>query len=45
MAEGIIGLAPFGASVPQDVKDLIAKRQQEIASGAFKVESIYKEID
>lgn len=45
MAEGIIGLAPLGASVPQDVKDLIAKRQQEIASGAFKVESIYKEID
>ncbi len=45
MAEGIISLAPFGSSVPQDVKDMIAKRQQEIASGAFKVESIYKEID
>lgn len=45
MKEGIIGMAPFGPAVPQDVKDLITKRQQEIVAGTFKVESIYEEID
>jgi len=45
MTEKVIGLAPFGPSVPKDVADAIAKRQAEIAGGTFQVQSIYKEID
>jgi basic membrane protein A and related proteins len=37
MADGMVDLAPFGASVPQDVRDLIEARKQEIIAGTFHV--------
>lgn len=37
MASGMVGLAPFGASVPADVQQLVEERQQEIIDGTFEV--------
>lgn len=37
MDEGIVDLAPFGPMVPQNVKDYVLKREQEIKDGKFKV--------
>lgn len=37
IAEGGIGLAPFGPDVPQEVIDLVEQRRAEIESGAFDV--------
>jgi len=37
MADGVVGLAPFGPDVPQDVIDLVEQRRQEIADGTFDV--------
>lgn len=35
LEKGIIGLAPMNAIVPQEVKDLVAKKQQEIIDGTL----------
>jgi len=35
--EGIIGLGPYGDSVPQDVKDLVAAKEKEIKAGTWDV--------
>jgi len=35
MAENTMGLAPFGESVPQDVREKIKAKEKEIESGAF----------
>jgi basic membrane protein A len=45
IADDIVGIAPFGPAVPDDVAEQILERQQEIADGAFEVPSIYEEID
>jgi basic membrane protein A len=45
MKEGVIGLAPFGKAVPDDVRKQIEQRRQEIIDGKFEVPSIYEEID
>lgn len=37
MKEGITDIAPLGQNVPQDVKDLVMKKKEEILSGAFEV--------
>jgi basic membrane protein A len=37
MAGGMVDIAEFGASVPQDVQDLILQRKQEIIDGTFEV--------
>ncbi|MGI9861679.1 BMP family ABC transporter substrate-binding protein [Moorella naiadis] len=37
MKDGIIGLAPFNKMVPQDVRDLVEKKKQEIINGKFFV--------
>ncbi|WP_407637892.1 BMP family ABC transporter substrate-binding protein [Desulfotalea psychrophila] len=34
---GVIALAPYGDMVPQDVRDAVEVRKQEIASGKYKV--------
>lgn len=34
---GIINIAPYGKVVPQDVRDFVDKRKQEIKEGKFKV--------
>lgn len=34
---GIVGLAPYGDMVPQDVRDKVSARQAELAAGSFKV--------
>ncbi len=36
MADGMVNLAPFGESVPEDVRAEIEARQQEIIDGAFE---------
>ena len=35
MADGLVGLAPFGDSVPSEVQDEIAAKQAEIVDGTF----------
>jgi basic membrane protein A len=37
MAGGMVDIAPFGASVPQDIQDLILERRQQIIDGTFSV--------
>ncbi len=37
MADGMVGLAPFGDAVQQDTRDLITERQGEIIDGSFSV--------
>ncbi len=37
MADGMVNIAPFGPSVSDDMKALIATRQQEIIDGTFAV--------
>ncbi|UJF32699.1 BMP family ABC transporter substrate-binding protein [Paenibacillus hexagrammi] len=37
MKDGITTTAPFGKNVPQDVKDLVEKKKQEIIDGTFDV--------
>lgn len=37
LAEGIVGLAPYGPMVPQEVQDLVNGVKEEIASGKEKV--------
>ena len=37
IADGVVGLAPFGPDVPQSVIDLVEKRRDEIANGTFDV--------
>jgi basic membrane protein A len=37
MADGMVDLAPFGASVPQDVQDMILERKQQIIDGTFSL--------
>lgn len=37
MKDGIIDLAPFNKVVPQDVRDLVEKKKQEIIDGKFYV--------
>ena len=37
MADGMVGIAPFGPSVSDDMQALIAERQQEIIDGTFVV--------
>jgi basic membrane protein A len=37
MADGTIGLAPLGASIPADVKKLVADTQAKIIAGKFNV--------
>ena len=37
LADGVVGLAPFGPDVPQNVIDLVEQRRQAIASGQFDV--------
>jgi len=37
MAGGMVDIAPFGASVPQDVQDLIMERKAQIIDGSFEV--------
>ncbi|MEX1177069.1 MAG: BMP family ABC transporter substrate-binding protein [Nitriliruptor sp.] len=36
MADGMVNLAPFGESVPEDIKSEIETRQQEIIDGEFE---------
>ena len=35
MADGLVGIAPFGASVDQATQDLIAEKQAAIVDGSF----------
>ena len=35
MADGLVGIAPFGESVPQEVQDEIGAKAQEIVDGSF----------
>lgn len=35
--DGVVGLAPFGPMVPQEVKDMVAAKKAEIASGSWDV--------
>ena len=37
MADGMVDIAPFGASVPQNIRDLILERKQQIIDGTFSV--------
>ncbi|WP_161954967.1 BMP family ABC transporter substrate-binding protein [Moorella sp. Hama-1] len=37
LKDGIIGLSPFNKMVPQDVRDLVEKKKQEIIDGKFFV--------
>jgi basic membrane protein A len=37
LAEGTVDLAPFGDMVPQDVRDTVLARKQEIVEGKYKV--------
>lgn len=37
MADGLINLAPFGNSVPQDVKDLIETKKSKLLDGSLEV--------
>ncbi|MBD0383355.1 BMP family ABC transporter substrate-binding protein [Paenibacillus sedimenti] len=37
MKEGITDIAPLGKNVPQDVKDMVLKKKQEILDGKFEV--------
>jgi basic membrane protein A len=37
MAGGMVDIAEFGSSVPQDVQDLILERKQQITDGTFEV--------
>lgn len=37
MADGMVGLADYGDSVPQDVRDLIDERMAEVIAGTFAV--------
>jgi basic membrane protein A and related proteins len=37
MADGTVGLAPFGESIPQDVRDLVTATQDKITKGEFNV--------
>lgn len=37
MKDGVVGLAPFGPMVPQDVRDRVERKKAEILSGAFDV--------
>ncbi len=37
MAGGMVDIAPFGASVPQEVQDLILERKAQIIDGSFEV--------
>jgi basic membrane protein A len=37
LAEGIVGLAPYGPMVPQEVQDIVNGVKEEIASGKKKV--------
>ena len=37
LAEGLLDLAPFGPAVPDDARELIAQKKQEIATGTFDV--------
>ncbi|WP_438445218.1 BMP family ABC transporter substrate-binding protein [Gorillibacterium sp. sgz5001074] len=37
MKDGITDIAPFGKNVPQDVKDLVQKKKDEILGGSFEV--------
>ncbi|MDI6893717.1 MAG: BMP family ABC transporter substrate-binding protein [Bacillota bacterium] len=37
MSDGVVGLAPFGPMVPDDVKKLVEDKKQEIVSGKWDV--------
>ncbi len=37
LAEGLLDLAPFGPAVPDDAKELIAQKKQELVDGTFDV--------
>lgn len=37
MADGIVDLGPFGTAVPEDVKQLVEQKKQDILSGALSV--------
>ncbi|WP_127529750.1 BMP family ABC transporter substrate-binding protein [Paenibacillus kobensis] len=37
IADGIADIAPFGTSVPQDVRELIEAKKKEITDGAYQV--------
>lgn len=37
MADGMVDIAPFGSSVPQNIRDLILERKQQIIDGTFSV--------
>lgn len=37
LKEGLVDLAPFGKNVPQDVKDLVEEKKQELIDGKFEV--------
>lgn len=37
LADGMVDIAPFGKNVPQDVRDLVEQKKQEIIEGAFHV--------
>ncbi|MGQ0670770.1 MAG: BMP family ABC transporter substrate-binding protein [Actinomycetota bacterium] len=37
LADGGIGLSPFGPDVPQDVIDLVEQKREEIANGTFDI--------
>jgi basic membrane protein A len=37
LKEGLVDLAPFGKKVPQDVKDLVETKKQELKDGTFEV--------
>lgn len=45
LAEGIMDLAPFGPAVPQELRDLVLRRKQEISDGKFIVPEIHERID
>jgi basic membrane protein A len=37
LADGMVDIAPFGKNVPQDVRDLVLQKKQEIIDGTFHV--------
>ncbi len=37
LKDGVVGLAPYGDMVPQDVRDLVESKKGEIASGSWDV--------
>ena len=45
ISNGIVGLAPFGPDVTDEMAQTILARQQEIADGSFEVPAIYEEIE